>query len=249
MILRIFGLAVGGLVAAGVWSPALAGDRPVVVELFTSQGCNSCPPADAYLQELQRRQDENIIVLGFHVDYWDYLGWKDTFGLATATTRQKLYTKALGLSSVYTPQMIVNGTNEQIGADKKAVEGAIQAARENPMTGPTEVRFDRDEEGAFLRVGAATGEFKNVADVWIVLFKSWASVTIERGENAGQKVGYANVVRGIVHLGQWRGQLTRFPVPGGIVAEGADGAVALVQVKDQGPIIGAMRFRLNNGAW
>ena len=250
LIPRFVRLILVGLAAAAMAAPALAGDRPIVVELFTSQGCNACPPADAFLAELQRRQaDENLIVLGYHVDYWDYLGWKDTFGLPMATSRQKRYTKVLGLSSVYTPQMIVNGTNEQIGADKKAVETAIQAARESPLVGPGEVFFDRDEEGAFVRVGAATGEFKTAADVWLVLYTAWSQVAVERGENAGQKIAYANVVRDMVHLGTWKGDLTRFPIPGGTVAGGADGAVALVQMKDQGAIIGAMKFRLNNGAW
>src|SRR4051812_17852201 len=138
------------LVAAG---PAIAGERPVVVELFTSQGCSSCPPADALLGELTRRAD--VLPLAFHVDYWNRLGWKDPYSSAESTARQRTYARQLGLRTIYTPQMVVDGGIDVVGSERADVLKAIDAARASQRTVPIEVA--RDGDGLRVRVGAGAG--------------------------------------------------------------------------------------------
>ena len=219
---------------------ATAADRATVVELFTSQGCNSCPPADALLLELiERAAAENLIVLGFHVDYWDYLGWADTMADPAMTERQHAYMRAMDLPSIYTPQMIVGGTVDVIGSDRAAVEAGLLEDRGRTVAGPRIVWFEMQEDGPYLRVGA--GDFDGIADVWLIVYGPEVPVEIRRGENAGKNITYGNVVQSIHHLGSWRGSDADFALPGDVGDDGL-GRVALIQMEGRGPIVATARL-------
>ncbi|MBM3506639.1 MAG: DUF1223 domain-containing protein [Alphaproteobacteria bacterium] len=247
-------LAFGAQLPLGSSAQAQAiAQKPVtVVELFTSQGCNSCPPADKFLLELVARQDrDNLIVLGYHVDYWDYLGWADTFATPQSTARQRGYMRSLRLQSVYTPQIVVGGRYERVGADKAAVEAAIEQARATVPGGGANVWFDYAENGApVLRVEPPpASDFKVDAEILLVLFADTKNVPIARGEHAGKTIGYANIVQTMLHLAKWDGRPATFSPPTGQLSPGASFCAAIVQQVNQGPILGAVRARITDGTW
>ena len=204
--------------------------RPVVVELFTSQGCSSCPPADAYVGKLSERSD--VLALSFHVDYWDGLGWRDRFALSQATERQNVYARNLGRSSVYTPQLIIDGREDQVGSDGKAVARAL-AQRVNGV--PIGVSVRNSE--VLVEVGAKPGV--TPSDVTLVGYLRHASSPIGRGENAGRTLDEFNIVRAIRILGVWKGQAETYRVPVSSLPPDATNVAVLVQPSGQGPIIGA----------
>jgi hypothetical protein len=215
---------------------------PVVVELFTSQGCSSCPPADALLGELSKRSD--VLTLGFHVDYWDYIGWKDPYASKLATKRQKQYAESFKLSFVYTPQMVVNGAAESVGSDKAGIEAAVEKAKTRPAVHPTLMLERRADGGLLVHVGAA--EAKRPATVWLACFDRQRSTAVPRGENAGSTLTNYHIVRHFESLGTWKGQMLDFSVGPDVVAEYAgkpdqDMAV-LVQTDGVGPILAAERL-------
>lgn len=240
----------GALVLCGfAAAPVAAADYPTVVELFTSQGCSACPPADAYLLELLDRQDaEDLIVLGFHVDYWDYLGWADTFGGPEMTERQHSYVQSMNLRSVYTPQMIVGGRYDVIGVDRDAVEQFLLAEKAGALPRPSEVWLDMQEDGLYLKVEG--GKFEGVADVWLVIFGAREEVEILRGENAGQTIVYGNVVHSVERLGEWTGKYADFSVPEVMCDRDNSGlgCVALVQMQGHGAILGAAQISISLAA-
>jgi hypothetical protein len=241
LVLGLF-LAVGhGLPGTGV---AVGGqvERPVVVELFTSQGCSSCPPADALLGELAERPD--VLALSLHVDYWDYIGWTDPFASPEMTARQRAYARARGERMVYTPQMIIDGTVDVVGSREGAVLAAITSAARNQRG----VAVDIDLETARVSVpeGAAP---EGGADVWIVFFDDKHSSEIEAGENSGRKLTYHHVVREWRRLGTWTG--TPFEAALGQDAVGPnafDGCAIIVQARGAGPILGAAVMRPDAGS-
>ena len=261
LITRLFSLVLSAaaLFALGWQSPAVAQSwsapsmKPVmVVELFTSQGCNSCPPADELLLELIKRQEkDNLIVLGYHVDYWDYLGWTDTFAKPIATERQKGYIRPLRMQSVFTPQIVVGGRMQAIGSDREAVDRAIMQARSALPGGGARVGFDfRDNGETYLKVEAPIEPVRfDGADVWLVLFAEPMTVAIMRGENAGKTISYGNVVRNVIHLAKWDGLTTSFKLPSGNFAGDAAYCAAIVQMPNQGPILGAARIAMKNGGY
>src|SRR5882762_7951628 len=171
---------------------ANASPRPVVIELFTSQGCSSCPPADAYVGKLSTRAD--VIALSFHVDYWDDLGWRDRFALAESVKRQNLYARNLGRSSVYTPQLVVDGRDDYVGSDGKAVARALSENRDGVPVGVSV----RDAE-VLVEIGAQPGV--PPSDVMLVAYLRHAVSAIGRGENAGRTLEEFNVVRNLRTLG------------------------------------------------
>jgi len=204
--------------------PALAG--PIaVVELFTSQGCSSCPPADALLSELAKRSE--LVALTFPVDYWDYLGWKDTLAHPAFTVRQRAYAHGRSDRQVYTPQAIVNGTKPCVGSDQAQIEALIAASRSGPSL-PVEVSAVEHDGTVAVEVAAASGQ--PAADVWVLPVVRSRTVSIGRGENGGRTVTYANVVRGLTRIGEWRGETTRLEVPLAVARGDGDGYVVLVQV-------------------
>lgn len=241
MAFRISTMLAGAALAfAALAAPSRAGDisRPVgVIELFTSQGCNSCPPADALLGELASRGE--VLALAYHVDYWDYLGWRDTMGSPENTVRQRDYARALGVNSVYTPQAIVNGRRHVNGADEKAVMAALQARGELPV----DIRVTRNGESLTIETGKAAGKMTE-ANLVLVYFDPPKQVRIGRGENGGRTIAYWNAVTGFQIVGMWHGGAARFEMPvAEIMKKGAGGCAVLLQATHEGgipgPIIGA----------
>jgi hypothetical protein len=209
--------------------------RPVVVELFTSQGCSSCPPADAYVGKLSTRAD--VLALSFHVDYWDDLGWRDRFALAESVKRQNLYARNLGRSSVYTPQLVVDGHDDSVGSDGKAVARALSETRDGVPVGVSV----RDAE-VLVEIGAQPGV--PPSDVMLVAYLRHAVSAIGRGENAGRTLEEFNVVRNLRTLGVWKGQAQSFRVPVVSLPSDATDVAVLVQRSGQAPIIGAAAHAL-----
>ena len=220
-------MAVGGallLALAAAFTPAVADQRPLVVELFTSQGCSSCPPADALLAELARRED--VLALGFHISYWDRLGWKDPLSSEASTNRQKAYASHLNGGQVYTPQMVVEGTRDLVGSDRAAVLQVLGEAR--PLA-VASIRFADDRRS--VAIGAGTGH----GNVLLVRFLRQQTTDVSAGENAGRILRDANGVRSLATLGDWDGSARQFPVEPPAAGEGL---AVLVQAAD-GKILGA----------
>jgi hypothetical protein len=173
-----------------------------VVELFTSQGCSSCPPADRILGQLAK--DPNVLAISFPVDYWDYIGWKDTLATPTYTARQKAYASTSGKRQVYTPQVIVNGLTDAVGSDLAAIERAERetAKTRGVLSVPLSV-VERDGK-IDVSVGAAGGAAPT-AGVYLLALARSRTVTVQRGENAGATLTYSNVVRAMTKIGDWDG--------------------------------------------
>ena len=215
-----------------------------VVELFTSQGCSSCPPADAALAEFAA--DPDILALGYHVDYWDYLGWKDTLASADNTARQRAYARTLGNRSVYTPQAIVNGRDHLTGGYKSRIRNLI-ADHDAAGQGPT-VPVAVDMDGERLSVGVGDGTKPGGAEMLltIVYYRDRSQVEIARGENAGRAMVYANAVLAQQTLGMWDGHAMSIDLPRGKLARhGATGCAVLLQAAINGapgPIYGAAKL-------
>ncbi len=227
----IVGALAAGLPRArpSVAAPPKVG-RPVVLELFTSQGCSSCPPADALLRELARKRSE-VLPLAFHVTYWDRLGWRDRFALPAATQRQRSYVHLSRLGTIYTPQMIVDGRHDVVGSDRAAVLASLAAASRDAGVAAT-LSLARMAGRLDIRIGAGTGE----GVVWLVGFDAEHRTAVERGENAGRSLVEANVVRSIGMLGRWTGAAASFGVapPAGehhaVLVQAADGGYLAVRV-------------------
>ncbi len=208
-----------------------------VVELFTSQGCSSCPPADRVLTELA--DEGEVIALGYHVDYWDYLGWKDTLGSAEYTARQYGYARTFKERSVYTPQAVVNGKLHLNGAARGKID------REISRIGlPVDLSVSKVDERFVIQAGEGNAEVLGDAHLVLVFFDRARDVEIRRGENHGKTITYANIVTGIQTAGMWHGQATSFELPMSEIAKRGDGGCAvLLQVvsKDGSPgaILGA----------
>lgn len=219
-----FGFLLGLLPAA-----ALAGERPVVVELFTSEGCSSCPPADAYLTELSHA-GRNVLPLAFHVTYWNGLGWKDPFSLDAATQRQARYGSRFGDGS-YTPEMVVDGTRGFVGSERGEVGSAIQKARGNRTA--ASVSVSRQGGAISIEVGSGSGSGR----LLLIGFDPEHQTEVGRGENSGRTLTESNIVRSIRSVGQWSGAPLQVSEP---VPAGRDVAV-LLEAPD-GRIIGASRL-------
>jgi hypothetical protein len=223
-----------GLIAGLCPVAGFAAERPVVVELFTSQGCNSCPPANAYLNELSK-QRRDVLALAFHVTYWDRLGWRDPFSLEAATQRQAVYGRRFGDGS-YTPEMVVDGAASMVGSHRGDVGSAIESAKHNSQTAAA-VSLTKSGDQVAIEIGAGSGSGR----ILLVGFDHEHTTAIPRGENSGRTLTEANVVRSIRSVGQWSGTAMhineRFP-------DGQDCAVML-EAPD-GRIIGASR--LGNGS-
>lgn len=211
-------------------SQAVAAERPVVVELFTSQGCSSCPPADAYLIELSRGR-RDILPLAFHVTYWDQLGWKDPFSLPSATERQNQYGRRFGDGS-YTPEVVVDGAVGMVGSHRSAVASAIERAKQESVTAAA-VRVTRNGRNVSIEVGSGNGNGK----VLLICFDREHTTPIGRGENGGRTLTEANIVRSIRTVGHWSGNHLRISEP---FPEGQE--VAVVLEASDGQIIGASRL-------
>lgn len=234
------GLLVGLFAGVTAFGQASAGEK-ALVELYTSQGCSSCVAADKYFGELAMRDD--IVAISLHVDYWDYLGWRDTLGDAAYSDRQRAYAVAHGTRRVYTPQIIVNGKSRHVGSDRRSVEAAIETS-----TLPVPVTMRHGDGMVKIKVDAQPEMQVEHATIRLVLLTEEVEVAIQRGENAGRTIGYYNIVRDIRSVGMWDGDAVEITLPKDeIIADGVDACAIIVQ-KDlpngPGPVIGAAMLRI-----
>lgn len=224
-----------GLLALTTPAPAARADSPVVVELFTSQGCSACPPADALLAQLAGRAD--VIALALHVDYWDYIGWADTFASGQFTRRQHAYARHAGQRMVYTPQMIVGGVERVVGYEPMDVADLI--AQHRVVDYPVQVSLSRVEGGFVLRAVASMALDGPGMVVQVVRYQPHELVEIRRGENAGRTVDYSNIVTEWIRVGTWSG-VEPFELQ--LVDTSPLPVVAIVQLAGPGQILGAARL-------
>jgi hypothetical protein len=217
-----FALAASTLAAATTVSAEPRG----VIELFTSQGCSSCPAADKLAGELAR--DPSLVVMSLAVDYWDYLGWKDTLALPGHTNRQRAYSKVRGDREVYTPQVVVNGATHVIGSDKHAIESAVAQTRAQP--GMLSVPVNLSVAGNQISVAVPAAANTPKGEVWLCPITRNVPVEIGRGENSGHTITYHNVVRRWVKLGDWTGAASNYKIPvSDVTAAGGDAVAVVVQ--------------------
>lgn len=226
-LIATWALAVAGTLGS---AGALAEPRPVVFELYTSQRCSSCPPAEAIVAALAQRPE--VLPLSFHVDYWDNQGWHDPFSLVDATHRQRLYASKLHHNSVYTPQGIVDGTTDLVGSGRSSILCELAAARAGVAT------RGAIEQG-YLNVTVAAQPGNESSDVLLIGFLRQATTHIGRGENSGRTVEEFNIVRSIQRLGSWNGSACSFRVSLSSLPKDATHVAILVQAKGPGSILGA----------
>jgi hypothetical protein len=215
--------------------PAQAGERRIVVELFTSEGCSSCPPADALLAELADRPD--VLALSFHVDYWDRLGWKDPFSSRAATDRQNRYAKLLALHTVYTPQIVVDGKWEAVGSDRAEVERVLDLARRDPPEVPVALALDHGQ----AQIALGPGSVGVAASVLLIGFDRRHVTSVKRGENGGRTLAHVDVVRGLEEIAHLTSNEFAVPIRWpcdrvAAVVQAADGRVLGVAVRDAEPL-------------
>jgi hypothetical protein len=202
----------------------LAAEPRGVIELFTSQGCSSCPAADKLASELAH--DPSLVVMSLAIDYWDYLGWKDTLALPGHTNRQRAYSKVRGDREVYTPQVVVNGVTHVIGSDKQAIESAVDKTHTQPGTLSVPVGLSVADNQISVSVPATANTAKG--EIWLCPITRRVPVEIARGENSGHTITYTNVVRRWVKLGEWTGTARNYKVPVSDVTNAGGDAVAVV---------------------
>ena len=224
-------LAVGMGCLVPAFASAQAARRPVVVELFTSQGCSSCPPADAVVAELARTRPD-LLPLTFHVTYWNNLGWQDPFSFAGATERQRRYVALSVGSEVYTPAMVVDGRQDVVGSDRPAVEASLTRA-EAAAVNSAPVEITRSGNALTITIGAGAGH----GAVLLVGYDRQHQTHVGRGENGGRTLLEANIVRSLGVAGSWTGQALRLNA-----GMPAGEAVAVIVQADDGRILGAGRL-------
>jgi len=233
--------ALGVCAIVAIIRPAHADPR-AVVELFTSQGCSSCPPADKVMGELAK--DPSVIALSLPIDYWDYLGWKDTLADSRFTARQRAYSHMRGDRDVYTPQAVINGSVHVIGSDREGIEGAIIDTTKSDDVMSVPVSMTLSGEQLNVSVAAShVGSSASHGEIWICAISKAVPISIARGENRGHEVIYHNVVRNLLKVGDWDGTAGNWTVPlENISREGVDAAAVYVQDGNRerpGPMLGA----------
>lgn len=219
--------ALGVCAIVAIIRPAHADPR-AVVELFTSQGCESCPPADQIIGELAK--DPNVIALSMPIEYWDYLGWKDTLADSRFSARQKAYSQMRGDRDVYTPQVVVNGSAHVVGSDRAAIDSAIRNTQKATGVMTVPVTMTLSGKQINVSVAASKGPTSAHGEVWICSVSKSVPISIGRGENRGREVTYYNVVRNILKVGDWNGSSGSWTVPlENVSRDGVDAAVVYVQ--------------------
>lgn len=231
---------------AAIQDAGAAGSK-IVVELYTSQGCSSCPPADKFLGELAGR--DHVLALSFHVDYWNYIGWRDPYSDPKWTKRQQAYGKNLRKRYVYTPQMVIDGRTESVGSQRNQVDRLIARARRDQKLKISVSHPDRDTLN--IRIPALAGNSAKYegapATIWMVLYDSSHATSVKAGENDGTTITNVNVVRSMSPVGTWRGKaLTLSLMLADFGVAGRDGCAILVQEKNIGRILGAANIPLAN---
>ncbi|MBC6440686.1 MAG: DUF1223 domain-containing protein [Rhodospirillales bacterium] len=234
--MRNFLIAATAALAIGA-GPASA-ESPVVVELYTSEGCNSCPPAEEYLFDLRER--DNVIALAFHVDYWDYLGWKDRFASEAFTNRQRGYARAMGEPMIYTPQLVVGGAQHVVGSDRRRVDAVIDHAAQQPAAIAIGMAWS---ESRALTISIPEADYDGNATIWFARYILDAESDVTSGENAGKHLVHANIVDELTAIGMWNGAAMDIMLPWeSIVNANGDhgfGGAIIVQPEGLGPILGA----------
>jgi len=231
----------GPIFLATFISPSWAGDqkRMDVLELFTSQGCSSCPPADVLLQQYSKRDD--VLALSYPVSYWDHLGWKDTLAKDAFNERQRSYAEARGDREIYTPQLVVNGMVHAVGSQRSAIEAAMKKSARLLKEAWVPISLSLTGGTAQLDVGAApeNGAHRS-GRIWIACYSNAVTVDIGRGENTGREITYTNVVRQLLPAGSWDGQAARYAVT---IPRGAafDGCAGFLQSDKSHAMLGAAK--------
>ena len=234
------GTVLAGVIAYAVspaagQSPDVRPKRPLVVELYTSQGCSSCPPADALLGQLSTRKD--LLALSLPVTYWDMLGWRDTLASDANTKRQKAYAKELGRGGVYTPEMIIDGASDVVGSREQAVQSAIAARASDMPSVPVEL--DANHQQVHIVIGPAPDRGAHEGTIWMLAILPQATVSIGDGENSGRTITYHNVVREIRAVGLWKGVPVSLNLPRAEAGPPHAGIAVLVQQGGYGRVLGA----------
>jgi hypothetical protein len=229
-MMRIF-----AVLAVALPGNAQAESAKVVVELYTSQGCSSCPPADELLAELSK--NDEILPLAFHVDYWDYLGWKDELASPAFTERQKSYAHSAAERTIYTPQVIVNGKVRLVGSDAQALMSAVM--HEMNQSQSASLSVSRQDELVTIS-GTAPAKLDRPVEVLLVRYLPQVSVEIRRGENAGQTITYVNTVTSLTSIGHWSGDR---PLLMTTSISGSDSAAILLQEVDFGALLASAVIR------
>jgi hypothetical protein len=231
---NVVSLGLAGVMAFGMAACAQAQteppDKPVVVELFTSQGCSSCPPADALLGELARLP--NVVALAFHVDYWDSIGWRDRYEIPLAAARQARYVDTLSLSSAFTPQVVIDGIASYVGSDRRRILAAMANRQEEV---PVAVEVSPSELTISLPERAELRGY----DVNLVAYLSEASTAIGRGENSGRMLTEFNIVRDFRRVATWDGKASVLRLPVASFPADASRVAVLLQKSNQGSIVGS----------
>lgn len=222
------------LVLAGTGLAQSAKGNPVVVELYTSQGCSSCPPADRLLGQIAGRED--VIALALHVDYWDYIGWRDTFGNPDFTRRQRAYAAVAGARTIYTPQMIIGGMDHLVGVRPAELEALV--SRHAARTDSVVLTLERT--GGTVKVTAGAATLPKGAVVQLVRYRPHERVEIRQGENAGKVIDYSNIVTEWRGVAEWDG---RVDLSLSLDAPGGDPVVVILQEPGPGPVLAAAALR------
>ena len=251
MIRTLLAVAVAALGATLLFSGATARSDtaapPVLVELFTSQGCSSCPPAEHYLVALAKRGD--LVALSMHVNYWDYIGWKDRFASQETTDRQRAYGQRIGRGRVYTPQMVIDGVLDAVGSRRNQVDRAIASAQAEPGL-KIAIELALAEDGD-LQITLPGADYSGAAAVWLARYDREHRTEVERGENAGRILHNVNVVRELRQIAIWTGQPLDIRLPADALssADGAgnDGCVIIVQDDGFGQVLGVRMMALAEG--
>jgi len=232
-------VVVGGLAVGGFAANAAAGDINTVLELFTSEGCSSCPPADKLLADYADR--DNVLALSFNVDYWDYLGWKDTLASPDNTQRQRDYARARGDDQVYTPQVVVDGRTHVVGSSRSQIDAAI-AANAGALSVP--IRLASTGDAITVNVDATSSPDPPDANLWLVMYDRAVTVAIGRGENRGRTITYHDVVRKLRPIEMWKGEALSVDLPKSeVIQANVARCAVLLQTETAdglpGPILGA----------
>jgi hypothetical protein len=235
-------LVVFGLTVAAALPLSAQAEPRGVVELFTSQGCSSCPPADKLMGELST--DPSLVTISLPIDYWDYLGWRDTLASPANSALQRGYARARGDRQVYTPQVVVNGTMHALGSDRSAIEKALTLTRREGAVLSLPVTMAVADGKLNVAVARGNGDADpKAAEVWLCALSREVPVLIERGENRGRTITYHNVARRWLKLGDWNGKASTYAVPvAELESDGADAVAVLVQAgtaEKPGPVLGA----------
>ena len=233
MRFRLFSIVGLGLCVAA-WSWICAADeatksKPVgVVELFTSQGCSSCPKADAAFAKIA--DDGNVVTISYHIDYWNYLGWQDTLGAKENTDRQYAYAKTLGNNNVFTPQIVLNGKEDAKSTNPAVILQNLKRMKDTGNGVPVDIDADLTKDEMTISVGAGAGK----ADVVMAYFKKMTTVEIAKGENVGKKITYRNAVTNLETVGMWDGKAMTIKLPATLMSKnGQDGCAILLQAHDK----------------